>query len=67
MERSDMKVLRDIRAELEPTTAAVASAHDAGAGAAMDGSWARLGLLQRLVRVDDAEPGDERPDARVAA
>ena len=63
-----MNVLRNARIDLETTTEAVLAAHEAyGRNALESVGWERRGLLQRLMRVEAAEPEHRAADVSIAA
>ena len=63
-----MNVLRNAAIELETTTHAVLSAHEAYHRDAIESvGWERRGLLQRLARVEATEPEGSTSDVRIAA
>jgi hypothetical protein len=63
-----MKVLRNIRNELEPTTSAVLAAHEADGREALESvDWERHGVLGRLRRLDLGPAEAEISDDSVAA
>ena len=68
MKGATMNVLRNAAIELETTTHAVLSAHDAYHRDAIESvGWERRGLLQRLARVEATEPEGSTSDVRIAA
>jgi hypothetical protein len=63
-----MSAHRNAQVELETTTQAVLAAHEAYGQEALESvGWERRGPLQRLVRVEAAEPEERLSDVSIAA